>query len=66
MKLNVVVLQGINDHEITDFVGLAAELRLGFSGRETEADVASFGRPEKSEMREALALCKDRHDQEAE
>jgi hypothetical protein len=49
-----------------ELVELAAELRLGFSDRETKADVASFGTPEESEMREAFALCEDRHDREAE
>lgn len=49
-----------------ELVELAAELRLGISDRETGADVASFGRPEKSEMREAFALCKDSHDREDE
>lgn len=49
-----------------ELVELAAELRLGFSERETGADVASFGRPEEYEMREAFALCRDRHDREAE
>lgn len=57
------LLEGTGKAEL---VGLAAELRLGFSDRETGAAVASFGRTEECEMREAVAPCEDRHDREAE
>ena len=49
-----------------ELVQLAAELRIVFSNWKIGADVASFGRPEESEMREAFALCKDSHDRKAE